>query len=125
VRLKVSPQAFVDLGRLPAGIRATLWRAIQTLKYEPFPNRLFDDVEVESEPIRVYAREDPPINKLKVKKPPTNYRVLYMIDEPHDAAFVISVRRRDVAYEATPMHLAMLRSIVRDYFEKRRWENGH
>jgi len=48
-----------------------------------------------------------------------------MIDEPLDTAFVISVRRRDVAYEATSMHLAMLRSIVKDYFENRRWENGH
>ena len=63
--------------------------------------------------------------KLKVKSPPTNYRILYIIDEPHDTAFVVSVRRRDVAYDATSMHLAMLQSIVMDYFENRRWENGH
>jgi len=125
VRLKVSQQAIIVLGRLPAGIRARLWRAAQTLKYEPFPNGLFDDVEVESGPIRVYSKEVPPINKLKVKSPPTNYRILYVIDKPHDTAFVVSVRKRDVAYEATPMHLAMLRSIVKDYFENRRWENGH
>ena len=125
MRLKVSQQAIIDLGRLPAGIRARLWRAAQTLKYEPFPNGLFDDVEVESGPIRVYSKEVPPINKLKVKSPPTNYRILYVIDKPHDTAFVVSVIKRDVAYEATPLHLAMLRSIVKDYFENRRWENGH
>ena len=125
MRLKVSQQAIIVLGRLPAGIRARLWRAAQTLKYEPFPNGLFDDVEVESGPIRVYSKEVPPINKLKVKSPPTNYRILYVIDKPHDTAFVVSVRKRDVAYEATPLHLAMLRSIVKDYFENRRWENGH
>ena len=125
MRLKVSQQAIIVLGRLPAGIRARLWRAAQTLKYEPFPNGLFDDVEVESGPIRVYSKEVPPINKLKVKSPPTNYRILYVIDKPHDTAFVVSVRKRDVAYEATPLHLAMLRSIVKDYFENQRWENGH
>ena len=125
MRLKVSQQAIIVLGRLPAGIRARLWRAAQTLKYEPFPNGLFDDVEVESGPIRVYSKEVPPINKLKVKSPSTNYRILYVIDEPHDTAFVVSVRKRDVAYEATPLHMAMLRSIVKDYFENRRWENGH
>lgn len=125
MRLKVSQQAIVDLRRLPTGIRAKLWRAAQTLKYESFPNGLFDDIEVESGPIHVYSREVPPINKLKVRKPPTNYRILYMIDEPHDTAFVVAVRQRDVAYEATAMHLAMLRSIVKDYFENQRWENGH
>jgi mRNA-degrading endonuclease RelE of RelBE toxin-antitoxin system len=125
VRLKVSQQAIIDLNRIHVGIRARLWRAAKTLKHEPFPDGLYDDIEVESGPIRVYSKEVPPINKLKVKSPSTNYRILYVIDEPHDTAFVVSVRKRDVAYEATPMHLAMLRSIVKDYFENQRWENGH
>lgn len=125
MKLKGSQQAIVDLSRIATGIRARLWKAAQTLRHEPFPNGLFDDIEVESGPIRVYSREVPPINKLKIKSPPTNYRILYMIDEPHDTAFVVAVRRRDVAYEDTPLHLAMLRSIVKDYFENRRWENGH
>jgi hypothetical protein len=97
---------------------------MQVLKIDSFPNGIYGGVEVESGPIQVYSREMPPINKLKIKNPPTVHRVLYMIDAPHDTVFAIAVRHRDVAYDATAMHLAMLRSIVREYFEKRGWENG-
>jgi mRNA-degrading endonuclease RelE of RelBE toxin-antitoxin system len=114
----------VDLGHIPVRTRARLWKAIQLLKIDPFPNGIYGGVEVESGSVQVYSREVPPINKLKVKNPPTVHRVLYMIDDLHSTVLAISVRHRDVAYEATTMHLAMLHSIVKEYFENRGWENA-
>ena len=96
--------------------------AILLLRSEPYPNGVYDEIEVDSRPIEAFATEFPVIHRLKVTKPPTFYRIIYFVDEEHKMAVVISVRRRDSAYANTSIYRAIIKGVVNDYFKVKGWK---
>ncbi|MCR4308730.1 MAG: hypothetical protein NUW14_01695 [Deltaproteobacteria bacterium] len=122
MRLKFSGLAESELAAIPLRDRKTLWVAIRLLKTEPYPDGVYGDITVDSVPVRFFSKESPPGHRLKVKKPPLSYRVLYVVDEEHEVVVIISVLTRSGAYPETDFYLAMFRAIIADYYNNEGWK---
>lgn len=97
-----------------------LVNVIGILKAEQYPVGLFARIRVESKPWKELQREGYGIHLLKVLDPPSIYRVIYMVDDPHDVVYVMNVQHRSVDYK----NATDIKDIYLDYFNNKRWRDG-
>lgn len=141
MKVNFSEQASRDLQNVPKLDRPRLGQALDILQYEAFPTGLFETIDVESRPIDILSIFKPHVHRLCLNEPPSEYRIIYFYDEENDTVYIVFIRHRDRAYPKSLKDVKNLedmrkyikevreyrkkvRSIMRDYFQNRRWENA-